>query len=98
MSFSIEQAAREYIPRRFPRASHLEQEKYILDWKHKVKVSKAVVRDFAQRVGDPAGKKVLDAGCGNGGISSKYCDRFGYNDCGSSYGSKDADQNQSGCE
>jgi ubiquinone/menaquinone biosynthesis C-methylase UbiE len=69
MSFSIEQAAREYIPRRFPRASHLEQEKYILDWKHKVKVSKAVVRDFAQRVGDPAGKKVLDAGCGNGGIS-----------------------------
>ena len=72
MDFLIEEVAKEYIYRRFPRASIGEKEKYVRDWKNKIKDSQALVRDFRERVGDPKGKKILDVGSGNGGISIAF--------------------------
>jgi 2-polyprenyl-3-methyl-5-hydroxy-6-metoxy-1,4-benzoquinol methylase len=72
MEFSIEKVAKDYIYRRYPRATVLEKEKYVTDWRNKIRDSKALVEDFKKRVGEPAGKKVLDAGCGNGGISIAF--------------------------
>lgn len=72
MSFSIEQTAKEYIYKRFPNASVPEKEKYVRDWANKIKDSEALVRDFKERVGEVGGKKILDAGCGNGGISIAF--------------------------
>jgi ubiquinone/menaquinone biosynthesis C-methylase UbiE len=72
MDFSIEKIAKDYIYRRYPNASVLEKEKYVTDWRNKIRDSKALVEDFKKRVGEPSGKKVLDAGCGNGGISIAF--------------------------
>lgn len=69
MDFSIKSVARDYVNRRFPRASSPEKEKIILDWTNKIEISKNIVEDFTKRVGPLAGKKVLDVGCGNGGMS-----------------------------
>lgn len=70
--FEIREIAREYIYRRFPRASVKEKEKYIGDWVNKVEAAKGIVKDFKIRAGDPCGKKILDAGCGNGGVSIAF--------------------------
>ncbi len=70
--FSIKKIASEYIYRRFPKASVAEKEKCIRDWTNKMKDARALVQDFKERIGDPNGKKILDAGCGNGGISIAF--------------------------
>lgn len=72
MSFPIEPIAREYVYKRFPSASVTEKEKIIGDWKNKMKDSSALVEDFKRRVGDPSGKKILDVGCGNGGVGIAF--------------------------
>ncbi len=72
MTFSIEPIAREYVYKRFVRASIPEKEKIINDWVHKIKDSKALVDDFRARVGDPKGKKILDVGSGPGGVSIAF--------------------------
>lgn len=72
MIFSIEKTAREYVNKRFPRASVREREKIIADWVSKVEDSKALTKDFEDRVGKVAGKKILDAGSGPGGVSIAF--------------------------
>ncbi len=72
INFSIYKIAKEYIYKRFPNASIAEKEKYVRDWDNKIEASKALVRDFAERVASPKGKKILDVGCGNGGISIAF--------------------------
>lgn len=72
MTYSIQKIAKKYIYERYPRATTLEKEKYVSDWSNKIRDSKSLVDDFKKRVGDPSGKKVLDAGCGNGGISIAF--------------------------
>ncbi len=72
MSFSIEPIAREYVYRRFKLASTAEKEKIINDWVNKIEDSQALVKDFKERVGDPNGKKILDAGSGPGGVSIAF--------------------------
>ena len=72
MHFNIEPIAREYVYRRFPRSSEMEKEKIINDWVNKIDDSKALVDDFKERVGDPRGKKILDAGSGPGGVSIAF--------------------------
>ena len=69
MEFNIESFAREYINKRYPKASVPEREKYIGDWIRKVPTARKIVEDFKLRVGDPNGKKIIDVGCGNGGMS-----------------------------
>lgn len=69
MNFSIESVAREYIYSHFSSASVAEKEKIVLDWANKVSVAKNIVADFSARAGDVGDKKILDAGCGNGGLS-----------------------------
>lgn len=72
MPFSINSIARSYVYKRFPQASFLEKEKIINDWLNKIKDSHALVEDFRKRVGDPRDKKIIDAGCGNGGLSIAF--------------------------
>src|SRR3989344_2705717 len=72
MSFLIESIAREYVYRRFTRASTAEKEKIINDWMNKINDSKALVEDFKDRVGSPSGKKILDVGSGPGGVSIAF--------------------------
>lgn len=72
MPFEIVAVAEDYINKRYPRASLPERQKYIKDWTNKVEAAQGIVKDFAERVGDPKGKKILDAGCGNGGISIAF--------------------------
>lgn len=74
MVFSVYEKAKEYIYRRFPNASVPEKEKYVRDWANKIKDSRALVRDFAERVGEPSGKKIVDVGSGNGGISIAFAE------------------------
>lgn len=72
MDFQIEKIAREYVFERFPGASLQEKEKIVLDWINKMNDSKSLVSDFTSRVGNPSGKTILDAGCGNGGLSIAF--------------------------
>lgn len=72
MAFSIEKIARSYVYNRFPSASILEKEKIIRDWVNKERDARALVRDFKDRIFDPHGKKILDAGSGNGGVSIAF--------------------------
>ncbi|MDO8492463.1 MAG: class I SAM-dependent methyltransferase [bacterium] len=74
MFFSIDLVAREYVYKRFPHASILEKEKVINDWIGKVSDSRALVADFKERVGEPKGKKILDAGSGPGGVSIAFAE------------------------
>ena len=68
----IKAQAENYAKKRFARASKAEQEKLIADWSAKVETSRQLVNDFKKRVGDPAGLKLLDAGCGNGGLAIAF--------------------------
>ncbi len=70
--YDIENVAIKYVYSRLPHASSLEKEKIITDWVHKINDSQALVRDFVARVGSVQGKTILDAGCGNGGISIAF--------------------------
>lgn len=72
MDFKIEKEASNYVYKRFPNASVLEKEKVITDWTNKIKDSDELVKNFTERVGDPKGKLILDAGCGNGGVSIAF--------------------------
>ncbi len=72
MTFSIESVAREYIYRRYPKASTAEKEKIVRNWEKKMTDSKALVNDFKKRVGDVRGKKIIDLGSGNGCISIAF--------------------------
>jgi 2-polyprenyl-3-methyl-5-hydroxy-6-metoxy-1,4-benzoquinol methylase len=47
-------------------ADPYEREKVTRDWIKKPKVAANVVQDFTRRAGNPAGKRVLDVGFGNG--------------------------------
>jgi ubiquinone/menaquinone biosynthesis C-methylase UbiE len=70
--FSIKEVARDYIFGRYPHASISEKEKYVRDWESKVEAGTGVASDFVRRVGNIQGEKILDAGCGNGGISIAF--------------------------
>ncbi len=72
MLFPIESVAREYMNKRFTRASGPEKEKVVKDWRNKVFDSRALVKDFRERAGDPSSKKILDVGFGNGGVSIAF--------------------------
>lgn len=72
MEFSINKIAREYIYKRYPNASVPEKEKYINDWNNKERDSAYLVKDFIKRVGPVSGHKILDVGCGNGGVSIAF--------------------------
>lgn len=70
--FSIRDVAIDYTNKHFYRSSLREKERVINDWTNKIKNSKSLVEDFKKRIGDPAGKKILDAGSGNGGTSIAF--------------------------
>lgn len=70
--FSIRDVAINYVDKHFHRSSLREKERVINDWTNKIKNSKFLVEDFKKRIGDPLGKKVLDAGSGNGGTSIAF--------------------------
>ncbi len=70
--FSIKDVATNYINKHFRRSSAQEKERIINDWTNKIANSKSLVADFNKRIGNPASKKILDAGCGNGGISIAF--------------------------
>lgn len=70
--FDIQKIARSYVFKRFPNASNKEKEKIINDWVMKEKDSNLLVKDFIERVGAVAEKKILDAGSGNGGVSISF--------------------------
>ncbi len=72
MPFFIESVAKEYMRKRFALASVSEKEKVVKDWVNKIADSQALVKDFKERVGDPSGKKILDVGSGNGGVSIAF--------------------------
>ena len=65
----MDSVARDYIYRRFPSASDTEKDKIVVDWMNKVEAAKKIAVDFSERIGTARGKKILDAGCGNGGLS-----------------------------
>jgi len=65
----IEKVAADYLPRRYPRASVAEREKYATDWRTKDKASAGIIADYEHRIAPVAGKRILDAGSGIGGIS-----------------------------
>ncbi len=69
---TFEEITKKYVYSRYPRATVPEKEKYVRDWLKKVEVSRSIVKDFVKRIGDVKGKKVLDAGCGNGGMSIAF--------------------------
>lgn len=66
---TIEDLAKSYVLKRFPLASPMEKNKLVDDWSKKVENSRELVKDFKKRIGEPAGLKLLDAGCGNGGLA-----------------------------
>lgn len=68
----IRQSGITYIEKKFSGASKYEKEKILNDWLGKECAAKGVLLDFQKRVGDPAGKKVLDIGFGNGIILSTF--------------------------
>lgn len=72
MTFSIESVAREYVYRRFPKASIPEKEKIVRNWEKKMADSKSLVEDFKKRVGEVKGKRIIDLGAGNGCISIAF--------------------------
>jgi len=72
MTFSIKSVAREYIYRRYPKASIPEKEKIVRNWEKKMTDSKSLVEDFRKRVGEVNGKKIIDLGSGNGCISVAF--------------------------
>ena len=72
MNFSIKTVASDYVKRRFPRASMGEKEKVVADWVNKLRDSEALVADFKKRIGNPKDKKIIDVGCGSGGVSIAF--------------------------
>lgn len=70
----IKELAENYVEKRFFQASTAEKEKIIDDWSNKVDNSRKLVIDFKKRVGNPAGLKLLDAGCGNGGLAIAFAE------------------------
>ena len=60
---------REYLAKRFPRASLQEREHIVNDWLGKEEQAEGIARDFEVRAMPLADKRILDAGSGNGGIS-----------------------------
>lgn len=69
---TIAQIARDYVAKRFPRASRGEREKIVRDWETKEAQANGIANDFECRVGGLTGLRVLDAGSGNGGISIAF--------------------------
>jgi ubiquinone/menaquinone biosynthesis C-methylase UbiE len=72
MTFSIESVAKEYIYRRYPKASIPEKEKIVKNWEKKMTDAQSLVNDFKKRVGEVRGKKIIDLGSGNGCISIAF--------------------------
>ena len=73
-NFRIGEIARSYVFKRFPFASKKEKEKIKKDWERKVEVSRMVANDFKRRTGDIKGIKILDDGCGNGGLAIAFAE------------------------
>lgn len=69
---AFESTARAYTDTFLHRGSLYEKEKFVRDWMKKEKNAKAFVHDFASKVGDPNGKKVIDVGFGNGIMLSEF--------------------------
>lgn len=63
---AFETRAREHIDRALPHAPAAEKQKLLDDWLTKEETAKGIYADFVKRMGDPAGKEVLDLGFGNG--------------------------------
>jgi ubiquinone/menaquinone biosynthesis C-methylase UbiE len=61
-----------YFNECFPRASDYELAKLRKDWGKKDKAGDGIVNDFTLRAGNPAGKKILDVGFGNGAIVAAF--------------------------
>jgi len=71
MAYS-ESMTRAYVEKRFPRASDAEHERLVVDWLTKPEQAEGIATDFERRVRPLVGLRVLDAGCGNGGISIAF--------------------------
>lgn len=61
-----------YIEEKFQTSDKYEIEHLKHDWNQKESSARGVLADFAKRVGDPSGKKVLDMGFGNGVILGTF--------------------------
>lgn len=75
MMADFEADTRAYVEKRFPRTSRAEREKIVRDWLAKEVSADGIAADFERRARPLAGLKVLDAGCGNGGISVAFANR-----------------------
>ncbi len=71
-SSPVGKMAYDYMYRRFPRASEEEIIRMIKDWELKIIKARGVVSDFKKRIGDVNGLKIIDIGCGNGGLSIAF--------------------------
>ncbi len=77
MSYDLHSVARQYVDKRFPRATQQERDKIVADWVGKMVASRSIVKDLEKRAGTIYGKKILDAGCGNGGVSIAIAEQGG---------------------
>lgn len=66
MKRSLEEISKEYVDSILSEEFSYERKKVFEDWIKKPKVSKGIVSDFKNRVGEVESKKILDIGFGNG--------------------------------
>lgn len=69
---NFESRTRDYVMKAMASASKYEQEKVVTDWLRKDEVAPKIVEDFTKRAGNPAGKRVLDVGFGNGMTAAAF--------------------------
>ena len=72
MKIKIEEEARGYFTKHYPKASQKEIEKQIEDWQNKISSSAKLVEFFTERVGRVKDKKILDVGFGSGGVGIAF--------------------------
>ena len=68
-NINIKEEAKKYFTKHYPFASKKEIEKQVEDWQNKISSGESLAKFFGERVGQIAGKKILDIGFGSGGIA-----------------------------